>query len=86
MRTPTSERNHPAGFGGVLKLYRFANGYGARVVRGFFSYGGDEGKWELAVIKYRSDQSDRFSTAYDTPITDAVMGYLSVRSGRVERE
>ena len=77
MRTPTLERDHPAGFGGVQKLYRFANGYGASVVQFCYSYGGPEGKWELAVLKYDGDGEDDCEITYDTPITDDVVGYLS---------
>jgi hypothetical protein len=39
----------------VQKLYRFSNGLGASVIRGEFSYGGDEGLWELAVIKFTDE-------------------------------
>ena len=76
MRQATIERPHPAEFGGVQKLYRFANGYGASVVQHQHSYGGDEGMWELAVIRYE-DGSDKWRITYDTEITDDVLGYLS---------
>jgi hypothetical protein len=39
----------------VQKLYRFPNGVGASVVRGEFTYGGEEGLWELGVIKFVGD-------------------------------
>ena len=57
--------------GGAQKLYRFANGYGASVVRNEFSYGGWDGKWELAVIKWVGED---FDLVYDTPVTDDVIG------------
>ena len=39
----------------VQKLYRFPNGAGASVIKGEYTYGGDEGLWELAVIKFVGD-------------------------------
>ena len=42
----------PLESGAVQKLYKFANGYGASVVKGEHTYGGDEGLWELAVIRF----------------------------------
>jgi len=39
----------------VQKLYRFPNGFGASVIRGEFSYGGEDGLWELAVIKFNNE-------------------------------
>ncbi len=73
------DRDHPAGMGGVQKLYRFANGYGASVIRTMFSYGGTEGQWELAVIKWEADTGEdheRYYLCYDTPITSDVVGRL----------
>lgn len=55
---------------GTQDIYEFPNGFGASVVRGTFSYGGDEGLYELAVL-HRGD------ITYETPITDDVLGYLS---------
>lgn len=54
--------------GGIQRLYRFDNGYGASVVRHDFSYG-----TELAVIRWTGDTCE---LCYDTPITDDVIGHL----------
>lgn len=61
---------HHAINGGDQYKFAFANGYGASVVRHSFSYGREDGKWEIAVLK-----GDRIT--YDTPLTDDVIGYLS---------
>ena len=62
---------HAAGMGGVMSRIMFENGYGASVVQTFFSYGGNAGLYELAVL-----DSDGNLT-YETPITSDVEGYLS---------
>lgn len=54
----------------IQKIYSFPNGYGASVIKGPYSYGGPDGKWELAVLK--NDE-----LCYDTPITDDVVGRLN---------
>ncbi|WP_175878869.1 hypothetical protein [Burkholderia sp. BCC0097] len=69
--TPNTER--PLN-GGVQKIYRFENGFGASVVQHEFIYGGDAGLWELAVIKFNGDS---WSLTYDTEITDDVIGNLA---------
>ena len=56
---------------GVQELYKFPNGFGASVIRHDYSYGGKDGKWELAVL----DQQGELS--YDTNITDDVLGHLN---------
>jgi len=63
--------------GGVQKLYRFDNGYGASVVRHEFSYGHERGLWELAVIDFSVEDDDNWVIDYTTPITNDVLGYLS---------
>jgi len=63
--TKTNEVN-----GGIHKLYDFANGYGASVIQHQFSYGGENGQWEVAVL----GKNGRLD--YSTPITDDVIGYL----------
>lgn len=62
--------------GGTQALYFFKNGCGASVVRHPFSYGGDEGLWELAVI---TGNIDSYQLNYTTPITNDVLGYLTER-------
>jgi len=62
---------HPLGIGGIVSRIKFDNGYGASVVKGPNTYGGEDGLYELAVL-----DSDGHLT-YETPVTDDVEGYLS---------
>ena len=58
-------------YGGVQRVYKFPNGYGASVIRHKGSYGYSKGLWELAVL-------DEFGELdYTTPITNDVLGHLS---------
>jgi hypothetical protein len=65
--------------GAIQKIYRFANGYGASVVKGDHTYGGEEGLWELAVIIFAkgTDNNHTYELVYDTPITQDVEGNLN---------
>lgn len=54
--------------------YRFDNDFGASVIRGPHSYGGSEGLFELAIVKWSNDD---WAITYDTPITNDVLGWLS---------
>lgn len=82
---PTLERTHPTG-SGTQRLYRFANNFGASVVQfsaviaGRFggSYGAEEGRWELAVLRFTGEGVGpaSYELTYDTPITDDVIGDL----------
>jgi hypothetical protein len=60
--------------GGIQKLYKFDNGFGASVVSHRHSYGGNKGLWELAVLEFDGDD---WSLTYDTPITNDVIGHLN---------
>lgn len=75
--TPLVNREHPACMGGEQRVFRFANGYGASVVRFRGSYGHQSGFFELAVIEFTGPDADDFNLVYDTPITDDVIGWLS---------
>ena len=69
--TPIEERSV---HGGTQEVFRFANGYGASVIRHQFSYGSDQGLWELAVLKF---EGEGYDLCYDTPITEDVEGGLT---------
>lgn len=62
---------HSTGLGGVMSRITFDNGFGASVIKTPYSYGGDDGLYELAVL-----DSDGKLT-YSTPITEDVMGHLT---------
>lgn len=65
---------------GVQYIFRFANDYGASVVKNSMSYGHDEGLWEFAVIVFNTpitNDVDDWDITYDTPITDDVIGWLT---------
>lgn len=57
---------------GIFAHIQFDNGYGASVVKGPYTYGGNDDLYEMAVL-----DSEGHIT-YDTPITDDVIGYLSI--------
>jgi hypothetical protein len=61
---------HPNG-NGVQARIQFPNGYGASVVKTPYTYGGSQGKYELAVL----DKDGRL--CYSTEVTNDVLGYLS---------
>jgi hypothetical protein len=60
--------------GGVQHLAFYPNGYGASIVKHNFSYGHEDGLWELAVIKGTEED---WNICYDTHITSDVLGHLS---------
>jgi hypothetical protein len=61
---------HPNHLGGVQARIQFDNGYGASVVKTPYTYGGDKGLYELAVL-----DSEGHLT-YATSVTNDVIGYL----------
>ena len=62
--------------GGTQVVHRFENNFGASVVCHDFSYGGDEGLFELAVLEF-PNETEEYHLTYDTEVTDDVLGYLS---------
>lgn len=67
------ERSYVKAVGNQQWIFRFPNGYGASVIHGKYTYGGDEGLFELAVL----GKDGRLD--YSTTITDDVVGYLNVQ-------
>jgi hypothetical protein len=62
---------HTAGMGGVMSRIEFENGYGASVVKTPYTYGGDRGLYELAVLDSNGE------IHYDNPVAKGdVVGYL----------
>lgn len=60
---------------GMGVVFRFDNGYGLSVVCHSYSYGTNEELFEIAVLKFTSD--DNWRLCYDTPITGYVLGHQS---------
>ena len=55
---------------GIMSSTQFDNGYGASVIKSPYSYGGNQGLYELAVLNSEGE------LIYSTPITDDVIGWL----------
>ena len=68
----TIERTDLPDMNGYQLVYKFDNGYGASVVKHDFSYGGKDGRYEVAVL------DNEGVMCYDTPITNDVIGYLNM--------
>jgi hypothetical protein len=58
---------------GVGCRFFFKNGYGASIVKHKYSYGGNDGLYELAVLKGNKEESH---LCYNSGITGDVIGYL----------
>lgn len=56
---------------GEQVIFEFNNGYGASVITGMIAYGGINGLFEIAVTR-------NGYLCYDTPITNDVIGYLTI--------
>jgi hypothetical protein len=62
---------------GMQLTFRFPNNYGLSVVCHSFSYGNNHDSFEIAITKFRSDDSDKWNICYDTNITSDVLGHQS---------
>lgn len=56
---------------GVQAVIKFENEFGVSVVKSKYSYGGDKGLYEMAILNINGE------ITYDTEITEDVLGYLS---------
>ena len=54
-------------FGGVHKVVRFDNDYGASIIRNDGSYGNERGLWELALIEFEEgdENMENFKLIHD---------------------
>ena len=57
-------------------VYRFRNGYGASVINTGAGSGRYKKLYELAVIRFRSQEEESWDLCYETPITDDVITSL----------
>jgi len=62
--------------GGVQKIHRFDNGFGASVIRHDGSYGSSKGLWEVALIKFSGEGNDDWSIRYHDIVNNDVVGWL----------
>lgn len=71
------DRTHlsPARFGHQW-VFRFPNGYGASLITGGY---GVYGEYEIGVLKYNGKKDFDYGLTYSTPITDDVLGYLTLK-------
>lgn len=66
---------HPYAVGGKHAKIFFENGYGVSILFGDMFYSNGVNTYEVAIIKGNEDDWD---FAFDTPIADDVLGYLSM--------
>ena len=61
--------------GGIHYVFRCEKGYGASVIKAYWTYGGMKDLWELAVIRFFGEENNEYKLDYGTEITDNVCGY-----------
>jgi hypothetical protein len=62
---------------GMGVVFRFDNEYGISLVCHSFSYGNKNDEFEIAIIKFNSEDNKNWNICYDTDITNDVLGYQS---------
>lgn len=62
---------HPIDGEGIISRIQFDNGYGTSVVRHEYSYGGNKGMYELAVLDNTGE------ICYSTSVASDVVGWLT---------
>lgn len=67
---PTLKELYEQGKNDIQCRMFFGNGFGVSIIRGHYTYGGEEGLYELAII---SDDGLQYNTA----MTEDVLGYLT---------
>jgi len=68
-------KHHPNDLGGKQAKLFFENGYGVSIVFGILFYSNGIDTYEVAVLK---GDKDNWKITYNTPITDDVLGYLTM--------
>ncbi len=67
---------------GLHYIFKFGNNYGASVIKGQYTYGGDSDLWEMALIKFKDNGNTIFATVdydlvYEEDFETDVIGWLS---------
>jgi hypothetical protein len=62
---------------GMGVIFRFDNEYGISLVCHSFSYGNKNDEFEIAVIKFNSEDNEDWDIVYNTEITNDVLGYVT---------
>jgi len=74
---PVVVKTHRYDPDGVQKLYRFHNLRGASVIRGQYSYGGEQGLWEIMPVRFHSEEITDFELDYLGSVYEWPKGWLN---------
>lgn len=62
---------------GTQCLFRYANDFGASVIRNPYSYGGEEGLFEVAVIKFKGESNTDYTVTPYNELLDDPQGWIT---------